>query len=83
MTTKVVASYAVAALALLVAVFLAYTLAQMPIVQPEVVTYVALKEVGGNDGTRAGIGFLAFGAGVVAIIAMSFGFHTSQGTRQY
>jgi hypothetical protein len=55
----------------------------MPIVQPEVVTYVALKEVGGNDGTRAGIGFLAFGAGVVAIIAMSFGFHTSQGTRQY
>ena len=77
---KIVLAYAVSALALLVAVGLAYCLSQAPIVNPEPVVYTTtvMKEVGGNWDVRMALGWGVIGAGVVSVVTAGFGFHASR-----
>ena len=77
---KIVLAYAVSALALLVGLGIAFILSQTPVVPPEAVTYatVQIREVGGNEGLRAFLGFAVLGAGLVSAIAAGFGFHASK-----
>lgn len=77
MKLKLVCLFGFAFAALFVGAFLAYLFAVTPVVPSEVVQITDFRIINGNGSYLTGLGFLAFGAGVLSVTAAAFGFHAS------